>query len=203
MRGIEAVSLQLLGRKIHSVLGVERDDHKGQLFVIFTDGTHLELSGWHLDGARGESTDRTEILYWHDRSAGHSARAFIAEDDSPCRSRQRRPSLGVAFRVPLLQILRESGGQAWRQDVLIELERRMRHEIPDIDRAPLASGAARWERSVVWEVRAMRREGLLLPANPAGKDIWALATKGQDLAQSLHTTYRAFLERTRERARER
>lgn len=203
MRGIELVARQLLGRKIHSVVGVERDDHKGQLFIVFSDGTHLELSGWHLDGGYAEGRGQTGVLYWHDRSAGHSARAFTAQHDPRRRSRQHRPTLGVVFRVPLLQILRERGGHARRQDVYLELEKRMRHEIPDIDRAVLASGTPRWERNVVWEVRAMRKEGLLLPRNAADKDTWALAAKGWNLAQSLHTKYTALLERTRERAGER
>lgn len=89
-----------------------------------------------------------------------------------------------AYRAPILAILAKHGGQASRMTVLGEVEKALREQLTPYDKADIKSGTIRWQKSAEWEVRVMRKEGLLKPVAQAPWGHWALTEKGEAAAKS-------------------
>jgi restriction system protein len=83
-----------------------------------------------------------------------------------------------AYRVPILQSLVELGGSATTSDVLDKVEAKMRHQLNDYDRSPLASNhEIRWRKTAQWARYDMVKEGLLSSHSPRG--IWEITEAGR------------------------
>jgi len=118
----------------------------------------------------------------------------IAKLDDQATARERRVEPGPggrrgtktaqgAFRVPILKILAELGGEADRTDVLERLGKAMARQLTPYDREEIASGSVRWQKSAEFEVHVMRAEKLLKPVAETARGVWALTKKGEDAAR--------------------
>src|SRR5262245_945795 len=88
------------------------------------------------------------------------------------------------FRAPLLSVLKTNGGQLHRLQALKEIEELLADRLSEYDKSDISSGTVRWEKSAEWEVRAMRIEGLLKPAQQGPWGVWTLTEKGWEAASS-------------------
>ncbi len=86
------------------------------------------------------------------------------------------------FRDPIIKILKKSGGQGYRAEVLKELESVMAEQLTDFDKADISSGTVRWQKSAEWEVRVMREQQYLKPVSQAPRGVWALTEKGHKVS---------------------
>jgi len=104
------------------------------------------------------------------------------------QTRQRRESTrapkGVqtpieAFRIPILQVLRQLGGKGTTEEVLEKVENELRDVLKPIDYDYIPSGAMiRWRKSAQWERFKMKNDGLLRSDSPTG--IWEITEKGRE-----------------------
>jgi hypothetical protein len=78
------------------------------------------------------------------------------------------------FRMPILKVLVGLGGKGAPSDVVKGVGDMLRDRLTELDRAPLSSGAIRWEKRANWERYAMACEGLV--AGPRG--MWELTDRG-------------------------
>lgn len=83
-----------------------------------------------------------------------------------------------AFRSPILEVLAKHGGQAARMAVLKELERMLAKQLTPYDKEDIDSGDIRWQKSAEWEVRVMRKAGLLKPTADGPRGYWVLSKAG-------------------------
>jgi hypothetical protein len=87
------------------------------------------------------------------------------------------------YRKPVLRALRKLGGKGSRSQVLKEVEKAMAARFTQADMERISSGDLRWQKTLEWEVTAMRDEGLLLPSK-LGRGIWALSDTGSVAARA-------------------
>lgn len=109
------------------------------------------------------------------------ARMIRTHSKAPERGQQTPQK---AYRAPVLAVLAKHGGQASRMTVLGEVEKLLGEQLTPYDKADIKSGTIRWQKSAEWEVRVMRKEGLLKPVAQAPWGHWALTEKGQAAAKS-------------------
>lgn len=81
------------------------------------------------------------------------------------------------FRAPIRDALLEVGGGRQMEEVLAEVERRMRTQFRAGDRAPVSTGEVRWRNAARWERMQMAKEGLIKHGTPQGW--WELTEEGQ------------------------
>jgi len=87
------------------------------------------------------------------------------------------------YRKSILQALRMLGGKGSRSQVLKEVEKAMVARFTQADMERISSGDLRWQKTLEWEVKVMRDEGLLLPSK-LGRGIWALSDTGNVAARA-------------------
>jgi hypothetical protein len=79
--------------------------------------------------------------------------------------------------VPVLQVLREAGGEAPSNDVVDALEEKMGHLLGDRDWGRLESGEIRWRNRARFARLRMKEQGLISDTSRRG--IWAITDSGQ------------------------
>jgi hypothetical protein len=117
------------------------------------------------------------------RELGLDARVEVSSA-AATPGRVRRAARGAAiaqadYEVPLLKVIDAMGGSAQRDAALRELERVMGDRLGEMDRAVLASGSIRWEKTASWAVKNMKSRGLLVPTQTAGWGVWAISDAGR------------------------
>jgi len=100
-------------------------------------------------------------------------------------TRTRRSSEKITtekdYQIPILAILVSFGGRAHVQDVLPEVERRMRAQLKPDDYEPVPSGEIRWQNAARWSRNTMARKTkppLLNPSSPHGW--WEITEAGRE-----------------------
>lgn len=88
-----------------------------------------------------------------------------------------------AYRKPILQSLKRLKGEGTRTRILKEIEATMGNSFTKADKAEIKSGAVRWQKTLEWEIRVMREEGLLRPVAETARGVWALTEKGKASAR--------------------
>ncbi len=79
------------------------------------------------------------------------------------------------FRAPLLDVLRELGGEAKVSEIKSILEPKVAPRLSDADYALVSTGEPRWWNAVCWERNSLVKEGILSNASPRG--VWALSRR--------------------------
>lgn len=93
-------------------------------------------------------------------------------------TRTRGATRRSEYRLPILRILLEKGGQAKQSEILKIIEIRMREHFNNLDLEILRDGySKRWERNAQFERYHMVREGLLKSDSPWG--IWEITEDGR------------------------
>jgi len=83
-----------------------------------------------------------------------------------------------AFRVPILRVLCESGGEARTDTVLRRLEEQLGQVLTPADRQPRPDGrTVTWRNRAQWERLEMVKAGLLALDSPRG--IWQITEEGR------------------------
>jgi hypothetical protein len=83
------------------------------------------------------------------------------------------------YRRPILEALHELGGSASADEVLNEVEKKVRSILTDVDLQKLPSGVdTRWRNAAQWVRFALVKEGLLKSDSPRG--IWEITAKGEE-----------------------
>jgi hypothetical protein len=118
------------------------------------------------------------------REFGLDARPEVRSPGAGSPTLGRRAARGAAiaqadYEFPVLKVLDAMGGSGQREAVLRELERFMGDRLGDMDRAVLASGSIRWEKTASWAVKNMKNKGLLEPTETAGWGVWSLSDAGR------------------------
>src|SRR5690348_10986627 len=75
------------------------------------------------------------------------SRKFTFQIGKPPRAARGTAITQADFEVPILEVLEQLGGSARREDALRKLEHYLRDRLNDVDRAVLASGSIRWEKT--------------------------------------------------------
>jgi len=81
------------------------------------------------------------------------------------------------FWKQILETLVEKGGQASVQEVVEDVERKMKNQLKPGDYERNRDGLLKWEKQVHFQRLAMKHEGLLASNSPRG--IWAITDKGR------------------------
>ncbi|OGO24238.1 MAG: hypothetical protein A2Z28_05485 [Chloroflexi bacterium RBG_16_51_9] len=81
------------------------------------------------------------------------------------------------FWKPILNVLVARGGQAERQDVHSDIERRMKDRFKQGDLELNRDGTLKWSKQVDYQRLAMAQEGLLRKDSPRGK--WEITENGR------------------------
>ena len=82
-----------------------------------------------------------------------------------------------AFRMPLLLVLHELGGEAPAHKIRKAVEKKVASRLNPADYKKVTSGDARWWNAVCWERNSLVKEGYLRSDSERG--IWALDEKGR------------------------
>jgi hypothetical protein len=84
-----------------------------------------------------------------------------------------------AYRIPILQALKEMGGRGRPRDVLLRIEEKMKPSFNELDLGLLHDGHThRWKNAAGWERQNMIKTGLLSPDMPVG--IWEITEEGRN-----------------------
>jgi hypothetical protein len=86
------------------------------------------------------------------------------------------------FRLPLLRVLVELGGEARVGEIRSHLKPRMESRLSEADYALVKSGEERWWNATCWERNALKDEGLLSDRSPRG--VWTLTEAGRRAARA-------------------
>jgi len=90
-----------------------------------------------------------------------------------------------AFRLPILESLKELGGKSEVKIVLDRVYQKMKHTLNEYDKMPLPSGTGtRWQNTAQWCKNTMVREGLLSSDSPKG--IWEITKKGREYLEKVN-----------------
>lgn len=81
-----------------------------------------------------------------------------------------------AFRLPILESLKELGGKAEVRVVLDKVYEKMKHILNEYDMQKLSTGGIRWQNTAQWARQSMVNEGLLKSDSEHG--IWEISEKG-------------------------
>ena len=91
-----------------------------------------------------------------------------------------------AYRIPILESLKEMDGRGHYQEVLRRVERKLGRKLRDLDynytELP-TTGRTRWENEAHFARNELREEGLISSGSPHG--IWELTEKGIEEAATL------------------
>jgi len=79
------------------------------------------------------------------------------------------------FDVPILLAIREAGGSAPRQKVMIAVEMALGDRLTDLDRTPMSSGGMRWRARVDQARHELVKRGFLESSLPG---IWTVTQAG-------------------------
>ena len=85
-----------------------------------------------------------------------------------------------AFRRPILESLKEFGGQGTMTDVLKSVKDRMKSSFKQADLQRISTGVVRWENTAQWEKRKLVTEGLVESPSVSGRGAWRLTRAGYD-----------------------
>jgi Mrr N-terminal domain len=99
------------------------------------------------------------------------------------RSRAPRAKAGTTlpdaeYEVPILEILRDSGGRAPTREVIDALGERLDGRLSDADREPLSSGEIRWRNRAQFARLNLIEQGDMLRGSPRG--VWEISEHGLD-----------------------
>ena len=82
------------------------------------------------------------------------------------------------YRIPILQVLTELGGQGRINEILERVYEKMEDILNKVDLELLPSGTdSRWRNTACWERDTMVKEGLIKKDSPRG--IWEITEKGK------------------------
>jgi len=82
------------------------------------------------------------------------------------------------YRIPILQVLTELGGQGRINEILEKVYEKMKDILNKVDLELLPSGTdSRWRNTACWERNTMVKEGLIKRGSPRG--IWEITEKGK------------------------
>jgi hypothetical protein len=104
------------------------------------------------------------------KSAASSSRASASA--APARPVRHRWTPPDAFKLEILAVLAESGGEMEQDDVFLELEIRMEERLTDADQELTPEGELRWRYAARRARQALVNEGTMTKGRPG---IWALA----------------------------
>jgi hypothetical protein len=101
----------------------------------------------------------------------------------PRRRRSRAPRVKAGttlsdaeFEVPILEILRDSGGRAPTREVIDALGERLNGRLTDVDREPLSSGEIRWRNRAQFARLSLIERGDMAKGSPRG--VWEISEQG-------------------------
>jgi len=85
-----------------------------------------------------------------------------------------------SYYIPILTVLKESGGSGRMSDVIDRVGEIMKNVLQDVDYDPLASDPRnpRWRNTAQWARHALVLEGLMKKNSPRG--IWEISDKGEE-----------------------
>jgi len=81
------------------------------------------------------------------------------------------------FWRPILETLVDNGGEAYVQEVVIGIKRKMNNQLKEGDYEVNRDGTTKWEKAVHFQRLAMVHEGLVASNTPRG--IWAITDQGR------------------------
>ena len=112
------------------------------------------------------------------RGAGTGCRVAQDAGDIGAGRGQRTTNVG-AFRIPILEVLVDLGGEGRVDAILERLQGKMEGTLTTLDYERLRSGAAiRWKNRANWARLSMVEDGLLRSDSPRGT--WQITDKGRD-----------------------
>lgn len=86
------------------------------------------------------------------------------------------------FRMPLMEVVYELGGEATTDRVRDSLEKKMAPKLGPDDYNKVTNGDPRWWNAICWERSDLVREGLFRKGSPHGT--WELTPEGVKLVES-------------------
>jgi hypothetical protein len=106
-------------------------------------------------------------------------------DPTPVRVREQTPRAAPGsvlpvsgYWIPILELLDEAGGSAPSNDVIEQLEGRMKDLLTSRDFEPLKSGEIRWRNRARFARLRMKERGLLSDASHRG--VWEITDAGRE-----------------------
>jgi len=119
-------------------------------------------------------------------AAGSSPRRRATKGATATRTRRtqkRRPRAkpgttlpDVEYEIPILEILRDSGGRAPTREVIDALGERLDGRLTEADREPLSSGDLRWRNRAQFARLSLIEQGDMTKGSPRG--VWEISEQG-------------------------
>jgi hypothetical protein len=119
-------------------------------------------------------------------AAQSSRRARVAARAGSSRPRRRRSRVPRAkagttlpdaeYEIPILEILRDSGGRAPTREVIDALGERLDGRLTEADREPLSSGDIRWRNRAQFARLSLIEQGDMAKGSPRG--VWEISEQG-------------------------
>ena len=81
------------------------------------------------------------------------------------------------FRIPILEVLHQAGGQQYVENVEKTFEQKMKNKLLPGDYETNKDGYPKWKKAVHFQRLAMVHEGLLANNSPRG--VWVITEKGK------------------------
>jgi len=114
---------------------------------------------------------------------GEALRRVLERHGVPVPSRRRRTLFAERrreiYRLPILVVLIESGGEARVEDIKAALFSKIRNQLDEAERTGRKSNRAAWWYDAEYERFEMIRDGLIDGTSPRGR--WKLTAKGSDV----------------------
>jgi hypothetical protein len=82
----------------------------------------------------------------------------------------------VEYEIPILEILRDSGGRAPTREVIDALGERLDGRLTEADREPLSSGEIRWRNRTQFVRLNLIEQGDMVRGSPRG--VWEISEQG-------------------------
>lgn len=128
-----------------------------------------------------EGTPLAKLIGFRDQREGQPRRTTYS-GRAPQGSRLHERE----YRLPLLEVLAESGGSAPLKEATDAVGQKLHDRLRPIDFKPNPSGRGmRWRNRVQWVRSRLVREGLLRSDSPRG--VWELTDKGWDQVKTSKT----------------
>ena len=118
------------------------------------------------------------------RNCQAGAKEVMGSEEIPKTKRLRKGEKvpQEAYSTPILEVLYEVGGRGPIDEILQQVESKVRHLLGEVDYQQLNSGEPRWRNTAMWERYQLVLKGFLKDDSPRG--IWELTQEGTNSVES-------------------
>ena len=164
-------------REVHS----EPSDRRAEGGEKLSQSLAEALDNFEVVDMKDNTYHEAEAIgQWFQESTSDTTPQRKGGSDGKSNPRKRLPrgegTPHSAYRLPLLRVLVEMGGEAPMQEVLKRVRAMMENQLKPVDYETVSKNVPRWRKHVEWQRYKMKNEGLLQDDSPHG--IWAISEKG-------------------------